>query len=165
MLCKFILWRPKNSLYLCYVHWTLINSLVCWFCMSALGLVLFQISDICVRCCYSVTPGAVMCAFIRARAQLTNSSKHQLTSSIVVWDVTIEICLLLTDFDLLALAVESVVSRTVIQLLTCNLVTCFESVIRPEVTGWVWMWLTGLKAPANELTSTRLIGLNTPRTN
>ena len=30
-------------LYLCYVFRTLINSLVCWFCTSALGLVLFQI--------------------------------------------------------------------------------------------------------------------------
>ena len=30
-------------LYLCYVFRVPINSLVCWFCMSALGLVLFQI--------------------------------------------------------------------------------------------------------------------------
>ena len=30
-------------LYLCYVFRALINSLVCWFCTSALGLVLFQI--------------------------------------------------------------------------------------------------------------------------
>ena len=30
-------------LYLCYTFWALINSLVSWFCTSALGLVLFQI--------------------------------------------------------------------------------------------------------------------------
>ena len=30
-------------LYLCYVFRALINSLVCWFCTSALDLVLFQI--------------------------------------------------------------------------------------------------------------------------
>ena len=32
-------------LYLCYVFRALINSLECWFCTSALGLVLFQISE------------------------------------------------------------------------------------------------------------------------
>ena len=32
-------------LYLCYVSQTLINSWVCWFCTSALGLVLFHICD------------------------------------------------------------------------------------------------------------------------
>ena len=30
-------------LYLCYVFWVLINSLDCWFCMSSLGLIVFQI--------------------------------------------------------------------------------------------------------------------------
>ena len=30
-------------LYLCYIFRVLINSLECWFCTSALGLVLFQI--------------------------------------------------------------------------------------------------------------------------
>ena len=30
-------------LYLCDNFWTLINSLVCWFCVSASGLILFQI--------------------------------------------------------------------------------------------------------------------------
>ena len=39
-------WRWLRSLLLCssYVFWALINSLVCWFCMRALGLGLFQIS-------------------------------------------------------------------------------------------------------------------------
>ena len=32
--------------YLCYIFRALINSLVCWFCTSALDLVLFQISGI-----------------------------------------------------------------------------------------------------------------------
>ena len=36
-------------LYLCYVFRALINSLVCWFCTSALGLVLFQINCCCLR--------------------------------------------------------------------------------------------------------------------
>ena len=31
-------------LYLCYIFRALISSLVCWFCTSGLGLVLFQIS-------------------------------------------------------------------------------------------------------------------------
>ena len=33
-------WLRSLLLYLCYVFWVLINSLVCWFCMCALGLVL-----------------------------------------------------------------------------------------------------------------------------
>ena len=39
-------WRRLGSLLLClcYVFWALINSLVCWFCMRALGLGLFQLS-------------------------------------------------------------------------------------------------------------------------
>ena len=45
-------WLPGESyhrrlrsllLYWCYVFQVLINSLVCWFCMSTLGLVLFQV--------------------------------------------------------------------------------------------------------------------------
>ena len=32
--------------YLCYMFRALINFLVCWFCSSSLGLVLFQICDI-----------------------------------------------------------------------------------------------------------------------
>ena len=32
----------RSLLYLCYIFWALINSLVCWFCTSAPGLVLFQ---------------------------------------------------------------------------------------------------------------------------
>ena len=35
----------RYLLYLCYVFRALITSLVCWFCTSALGLVLFQICD------------------------------------------------------------------------------------------------------------------------
>ena len=36
--------RPRSSLlYWCYVFWVLINSLLCWLWLSALGLVLFQI--------------------------------------------------------------------------------------------------------------------------
>ena len=35
--------RRSLLLYLCYVFRALINSLVCWYCTSALGLVLFQI--------------------------------------------------------------------------------------------------------------------------
>ena len=35
-------------LYWRYVFRALINSLVCWFCTSALGLVLFQICSLCV---------------------------------------------------------------------------------------------------------------------
>ena len=36
--------RPRSLLlYLCYVYRALINSLVCSFCTSALGLVMFQI--------------------------------------------------------------------------------------------------------------------------
>ena len=36
-------WLSSLLLCLCDVFWVLINSLVCWFCMSALGLILFQI--------------------------------------------------------------------------------------------------------------------------
>ena len=36
-------------LYLCYVLWVQINSLVGWFCKSALGLVLFQIHFFCTN--------------------------------------------------------------------------------------------------------------------
>ena len=35
----------SSLLYLCNVFRALINSIVCWFCTSALGLVLFQIRD------------------------------------------------------------------------------------------------------------------------
>ena len=47
-------------LYLCDVFRALINSLVCWFCTSALGLVLFQI-------CYSginVTSSLLLLVFV-----------------------------------------------------------------------------------------------------
>ena len=33
-------------LYLCYVFWVLINSLVRWFCTSTVGLVLFRINEL-----------------------------------------------------------------------------------------------------------------------
>ena len=36
-------WLRSLLLYLCYVFQVLINSLVCWFCMSTLGFVPFQI--------------------------------------------------------------------------------------------------------------------------
>ena len=35
-------WLGSLLLYLGYVFWALINSLLCWFCTSTLGLVLFQ---------------------------------------------------------------------------------------------------------------------------
>ena len=35
----------RSSLYLCYAFRALINSLVCWFCTSTLGLIVFQICD------------------------------------------------------------------------------------------------------------------------
>ena len=35
--------RRSLLLYLCYVFWVLINSPVCWFCMSTLSLIIFQI--------------------------------------------------------------------------------------------------------------------------
>ena len=37
-------WLRSLLLCLCYVFRALINSLVCWFCTSAVGLILFQIS-------------------------------------------------------------------------------------------------------------------------
>ena len=43
--CQVSYHRQLRSLflYLCYVIRVLVNSLVCWFCISALGLILFQI--------------------------------------------------------------------------------------------------------------------------
>ena len=37
-------WLMSLLLYLCYVFQAPINSLVCWFCTSALGFVLFQVT-------------------------------------------------------------------------------------------------------------------------
>ena len=36
-------WLRSLLLYLCYIFQVLINALVCWFCTSTVGLVLFQI--------------------------------------------------------------------------------------------------------------------------
>ena len=35
-------WLRSLLLYLCYIFLALINSLVCWFCMSTLGFILFH---------------------------------------------------------------------------------------------------------------------------
>ena len=45
-------WLRSLLLYLCYVFWALINSLACWFCTSALSLILFQMPDklACICC-------------------------------------------------------------------------------------------------------------------
>ena len=46
-------------LYLCYVFQALINSFVCWFCMSTLGLILIQICH--MKECQSVCNDQCYC--------------------------------------------------------------------------------------------------------
>ena len=57
-------------LYLCYVFRALINSLVCWFCTSALSLVLFQFCSLQERTEMHNVTGEYQAGFKKAILQL-----------------------------------------------------------------------------------------------